>query len=245
MLAPTESDDDFVMLAGLDEPVQIRRSSRARRFALKVDEAKRAAILTLPAGAALSDALDFATKHVRWLQKRLVAIPASVPFTDGAVLPIRGLDHRIRLAGKRRSRGVVWTDPDNDDGPLVNVAGDQRHVSRRLTDWLKREARKDVSARVDWHAKQLGLNPKRITVRDQTTRWGSCSSNGSLSFSWRLILAPHLVLDYVAAHEVAHLEEMNHGKAFWRLVYKTMPRTDEARQWLKCHGTALHRYGAE
>lgn len=245
MLAPTESDDDYVVLSGLDEPVQIRRSPRARRFALKVDEAKRAAILTLPADASVNEALSFANRHVAWLQKRLMAIPPSVPFADGAVLPIRGLNHQIRFAGRKQSHGVVWTDPNNADKPLINVAGDESHAPRRLKDWLKGEARKDVSARVGWHAKQLNLNPKRISVRDQTTRWGSCSSSGSLSFSWRLILAPHFVLDYVAAHEVAHLEEMNHGKAFWQLVYKTMPRTDEARRWLKCHGTALHRYGAE
>lgn len=245
MLFLTEPDDDAVMLPGLDKPVQIRRSPRARRFALKVDEAKRAAILTLPASASIDEALSFANRHIAWLQKRLTAIPSSVPFADGAIFPLRGLDHQIRTVGRKRSCGVVWTDADDVEQPLVCVAGDARHASRRLVDWLKSEARKDVTARVNWHAGQLELNPKKITVRDQTTRWGSCSSSGSLSFSWRLILAPHFVLDYVAAHEVAHLEEMNHGPAFWQLVYKTMPRTDEARLWLKRHGTALHRYGVE
>ena len=95
-------------------------------------------------------------------------------------------------------------------------------------------------ARLIWYVK---LRPKRLTVRDQTSRWGSCSSTGALSFSWRLILAPPLILDYVAAHEVAHLAEMNHGPRFWALCRKTMPRTDEAKTWLQVYGIDLHRYG--
>ena len=118
-------------------------------------------------------------------------------------------------------------------------------MPRRLLDWLKRQAQADLRLRVDIHAKRLGLAPKRISVRDQTTRWGSCSSTGALSFSWRLILAPPFVLDYLAAHEVAHLEEMNHGPQFWALVARTMPRHDEARDWLHTHGSNLHAYGAD
>jgi len=110
---------------------------------------------------------------------------------------------------------------------------------------LVSEARADLQDRVSWHSRNLQLKPRRIAVRDQTTRWGSCSSSGVLSFSWRLILAPTLVLDYVAAHEVAHLQEMNHGPRFWDLVRMTMPRMEEAQRWLKRHGGDLHSYGAE
>ena len=83
---------------------------------------------------------------------------------------------------------------------------------------------------------------KHISLRDQTTRWGSCSASGVLSFSWRLILAPRFVLDYVAAHEVAHLREMNHGPRFWQLVAARVPRLEEAKDWLGNEGSDLHRY---
>jgi predicted metal-dependent hydrolase len=98
---------------------------------------------------------------------------------------------------------------------------------------------------VSVHANRLDLTPARVFVRDQTTRWGSCSTSGALSFSWRLVLAPPFVLDYLAAHEVAHLAHMNHGPRFWAFVERTMPRHDEARVWLRKHGASLHRYGAE
>jgi len=126
----------------------------------------------------------------------------------------------------------------------LNVAGDVTHAPRRLGDWLVDQARRDLDARVSWHSRRLGVKASRISVRDQTSRWGSCSTTGALSFSWRLILAPRHILDYVAAHEVAHLAEMNHGPKFWALVRRTMPDMDEARRWLQIYGMDLHRYGA-
>ena len=120
--------------------------------------------------------------------------------------------------------------------PRLYVTGEEEHAPRRLLDWLKRQAHLDLKTRVAVHAKRLDLTPKRLYVRDQTTRWGSCSTSGALSFSWRLVLAPPFVLDYLAAHEVAHLGHMNHGPRFWALVERTMPRHEEARSWLRKHG---------
>ncbi len=128
--------------------------------------------------------------------------------------------------------------------PRLCVAGAPDHAARRLVDWLKIEARKDITRRVNHHSSSLGLSARRITVRDQATRWGSCSSTGSLSFSWRLIFAPDFVLDYVAAHEVAHLRELNHGPRFWRLVRELMPEMQMARAWLKQNGAELHKFQA-
>ena len=127
--------------------------------------------------------------------------------------------------------------------PRLHVAGEQEHAPRRLLDWLKRQAHLDLKTRVELHARRLDLSPNRIYVRDQTTRWGSCSTSGALSFSWRLVLAPPFVLDYLAAHEVAHLRELNHSHKFWRLTRSLFPRTDEAEAWMKRHGAQLHRYG--
>ena len=261
MPADRTAEPRELRVAGLDTPVEVRRSARAGRLILKVSEARRAATLTVPPHASLEDASDFLARHFDWLQDRLAAIPEPVPFRDGACLPLRGIEHGLSFVGPLRRRGVVWTEAGDrvrdrpadwsaegaaPDGPRprICVAGTPDHAARRLKDWLAREAKKDLTARVAWHGQALGLAAKRISVRDQSTRWGSCSSTGVLSFSWRLILAPHFVLDYVAAHEVAHLEEMNHSPAFWRLVRQTMPRTDEAKRWLKTHGATLHRYGA-
>lgn len=249
-------------LAGLDAPVTVRRSPRARRLTLSVNEARRGGVLTMPLHVSLEEAGDFLSRHFDWLKDRLDAMPEGVPFADGTVMPLRGLDHIISFAGKGRRQGAVWIETGSGEResaadwsggragpdamlPAILVSGGPEHAPRRLKDWLIREARKDLAARSHWHARNLGLSPKRITVRDQTTRWGSCSSSGVLSYSWRVILAPPFVLDYLAAHEVAHLKEMNHSKRFWALVRETMPRMDEGRRWLRKHGNALHRYGVE
>jgi hypothetical protein len=133
---------------------------------------------------------------------------------------------------------------DTRDLPRICVSGGQQHGPRRLLDWLRSQARVDLTERTLHHAVNLGCRAKRVTVRDQSTRWGSCSSTGTISYSWRLIFAPGEVLDYVAAHEVAHLKEMNHGPRFWRLVRETMPDMQRARAWLKQNGAELHRFGA-
>lgn len=239
-------------MAGLPAPIEVRRSPRARRFTLRVNEARREAVLTMPLRVSLSEAAAFLSRHRRWLEGRLAALPTPVALAHGATLPLRGEPHQVRFLGPVRGRGVVWTQGGCDlrlplfaRRPEICVAGEPEHAPRRLLDWLRRQARSDLVVRVAWHADRLGVWPKRVSVRDQATRWGSCSTTGVLSFSWRLVLAPPFVLDYVAAHEVAHLKEMNHGPRFWRLVERTMPQMEEARAWLKVHGSDLHRYGAD
>jgi predicted metal-dependent hydrolase len=123
------------------------------------------------------------------------------------------------------------------------VAGDAPHLERRVADYFKREAKRDLEAAVEGYADKLGVRCRRVSIRDQSSRWGSCSTTGVLSFSWRLILAPRYVLDYLAAHEVAHLVEMNHSPRFWRLLLRMCPDTHRAKLWLDVHGTDLHRYG--
>lgn len=234
---------------GLDAPVLVRRNPRARRISLTVNEARRGAVLTVPYHASLEDAGDFLARHFEWLQKRLSALPQAVPFADGAIVPLRGDPHLLRFSPSGKRRGVVWTETPPANGieaqPSIVVAGAAEHAPRRLKDWLKRQAREDLSESCAIHAENLGVRPKRITVRDQSSRWGSCSSSGVLSFSWRLILAPEFVLDYLAAHEVAHLREMNHGQKFWAHVHATCPETGSAKRWLRKNGAQLHRYGTD
>jgi predicted metal-dependent hydrolase len=234
-------------VAGLARPVALRRSPRARRLSLRVNEAKLGAVLTLPLNASLGDAGDFLARHFDWLQRHLDKLPQPIPFEDGALIPLRGLEHELRYWAETGSRGKVWTQTVHEAPPphsRIWVSGKPSKAAGLLANWFKDQARQDFSTRVAFHAEGLAVRPKRITIRDQTTRWGSCSSNGTLSFSWRLLLTPAFVLDYVAAHEVAHLRELNHGARFWRLVHSVAPRTDEARIWLKKNGPRLHQYGA-
>lgn len=223
-------------------PVKLKPNPRARRFILRLDTANRTIVITTPARADAEDALAFARSEAAWIRQRLKALPVPVPFIAGETIPLRGAPHLIHHA--TTGRGVVWSDTADDGRQAIHVTGGIEHLSRRLTDWLKRTARADITERVEFHAQTLGLSFRRITVRDQSSRWGSCTHDGVLSFSWRLILTPPEVLDYVAAHEVAHLKEMNHGPGFWRLVEQVVPDMKRHRRWLRRHGADLHRYGA-
>jgi predicted metal-dependent hydrolase len=221
-------------------PVRVRRHAQARRYTLRVHAATREVVLTLPPRASLRDAKDFAEKHGGWIAARLGRLPQAAPFVPDVVIPLRGVPHRI--THRPDARGTVWTETDGDEH-LLCVAGDLPHVSRRIGDFLKREARRDLEAASRRYAAELGVAARRVTVRDQSSRWGSCSTAGALSYSWRLILAPPFVLDYLAAHEVAHLVEMNHSRRFWRVVERICPATHAAKVWLDANGPDLHRYG--
>jgi predicted metal-dependent hydrolase len=260
-------------LSDVDCPLQLRRSRRATRFSLKVSYTERVAILTLPYHVHVEEAGVFLSRHKDWLKRQIDRLPKPVPFSNGSVIPLRGQLHKIAFVGNVRHQGVVWIEQantftiaqpfavsptpcnkfaptfqtfsnDTRDLPRICVSGEERHAPRRLADWLRTEAKSDLVRRVEHHGTALGCSPKRISVRDQSTRWGSCSSSGTICFSWRLIFAPAFVLDYVAAHEVAHLREMNHSQRFWRLVRETMPDMQRARHWLKQNGAELHRFGA-
>ncbi len=139
-------------------------------------------------------------------------------------------------------RGLVRLEGE-DGATILSVAGEPSFLSRRVMDWLKREARRDLQAAVARHTEALGRKHTGLRVGDARSRWGSCTAAGVLTFSWRLVLAPSHVLDYLAAHEVAHLAEMNHGPDFWALVDRLDPRHRAARAWLKQHGAGLHAVG--
>lgn len=237
---PPEPQLIEVAFDGAIYPVELRRHAQATRYTLRVRAANRTIVLTMPPRGSLRDAKAFAQRNGAWIAARLKRLPHGIPFADGVELPLRGVTHRI--AHQPGSRGTVWIEA-GPDGPLLCVAGGAAHVSRRVLDFLKREAKRDLDAASRRYAAALGVSIKRITVRDQTSRWGSCTINGVLSYSWRLILTPSYVLEYLAAHEVAHLVEMNHSAAFWRVVARICPDFERAKGWLATHGNALHRYG--
>jgi predicted metal-dependent hydrolase len=227
---------------GIGVPVEVRRHAGARQLTLRVSKTRRAVVVTVPSHCRIEEANRFLNSHVDWVRERLGRVPEPVPLTDGATIPLRGRPHRICFTGPARGRAVVSVATGGAGMPHLNVAGRPEHAPRRLKDWLLAQAHKDLDARVAWHAAQLGVRVRRISLRDQTTRWGSCAASGLLSFSWRLIFAPPYVLDYVAAHEVAHLVEMNHGPRFWKLVAAAVPRLEDAKRWLRNEGTDVHRY---
>lgn len=222
--------------------VRVRRHNRARRYTLRIHTAGREIVLTMPPRGSMREARAFAQTHRVWIASRLRRLPDAVPFAHGAVLPFRGIEHRIEH--RPGVRGTVWIEQRTGEN-LLCVAGDAAHVSRRLRDFLKREAKHDLEVASRHAAQALGVHFSRISLRDPSSRWGSCSSTGVLSYSWRLILAPSFVLEYLAAHEVAHLVEMNHSPHFWRLVDRIYPRVGRAKAWLNAHGSDLHRYGLD
>lgn len=229
-------------IGNIGAPVEVRRHPGARRLTLRISRSRRTVIVTLPVQCNIDEAGTFITRNIDWVRARLDSLPTAVPFHDGVFIPLRGETHRVAFSGAARRAPVERK--ACAPYPELCVSGRAEHAPRRLKDWLAKEAHRDLDQRVAFHAQRLKVAPKRIAVRDQTSRWGSCSTTGVLSFSWRLIMAPPEILDYVAAHEVAHLREMNHGPRFWALVRETMPGLDDAKRWLQVYGMDLHRYGA-
>jgi predicted metal-dependent hydrolase len=221
----------------LGAPVRVRVSPRARRVGLRVDAAERRVELVLPRGVPAELGLRFLNDKRGWIAARLDALPRPVPFIEGAIVPVRGVPHRIRRALDPAAPPVTIADGE------ISVRGDPAHLPRRVRDHLAALARDELARRARPLAARIGHKIARITVRDTKSRWGSCSSRGNLSFSWRLIFAPDPVIDYVVAHEVAHLAEMNHGPRFWRLVESLTPGSAQPRAWLDRHRTRLLSYG--
>lgn len=226
-------------LAGKRVPVRLFRNKRARRVILRLDEdadGVDGVFVTLPNRASQKEGLALVLDKADWILKQLDERLPRVPFADGEMVPLRGVDYRIRaVAGGRGAVRLEWSE--------ILVAGRPEHVARRVKDWFKNQARELIAPRVREKAQTLDRQPGRITIRDTKSRWGSCSHDGNFSFCWRLVMAPDAVLDYVVAHEVAHLAELNHGPKFWRWVEELTADVEGAKKWLRLNGEALHRYG--
>lgn len=221
--------------------IAVRRSARARRVTLRVSAASGEVILTAPPHVPYATAVAFVRSQEDWIRARLRRLPDRVDFVPGACIPVRGAPHLI--VHRPEARGTCWIETDAGGQALICVAGEAPHVARRVADHLKRLARADLIVAVARHAAVLDVTTGPLTVRDTVSRWGSCARNGALSFSWRLILAPPEILDYLAAHEVAHRLEMNHGPRFWAHVERLYPERRRAEAWLKTQGAGLHRFG--
>ncbi len=229
-------DHYSIDIGGREIPLIVRRHPRAQRIILRINTVGEGAVVTIPAHADPADGLEMARRQSAWLGERLDDVGARIEFSDGVQVPFQGQDYTLRH--NPAARGTVWI----EDGE-IHVAGDLRHMTRRLNDWMKKQARAKIVPLSHAKAANIGHAPSRITIRDTRTRWGSCSSNGGLSFSWRLVMAPGEVLDYVVAHEVAHLKHMNHSLAFWQTVDTLTTNSKYGRNWLSNNGSTLHRIG--
>lgn len=221
---------------GRDVPVHIRRSPRARRILLHVGVYDGKVEIVLPPGASMREGMGFAATQTRWVADQLSRIGDAVPFEDGAVVPLLGQPMTIRRIDSRSALPVLA------DRELL-VGGREDTLPDRVRRWLRNRAMDEIRPRAERMGAQIGRAPARLSMRDTRSRWGSCSRAGNLNFSWRLVMAPEHVLEYVVAHEVAHLKELNHGDRFWALVDTLCDDVGQARGWLRAHGAELHRYG--
>lgn len=224
--------------SGQNVNVRLEINAKARRLILRIDERRREAVAIAPSKRKLGEAVEFAKDRVDWLAAQIANLPQSTPLQPGATFPLRGQPCLISLDGPGRRACLEPGDP-----LVLRVPGSPETTARRVERFLRAEAKSNLQTCVERHCATLNVAARRVTVKDTRSRWGSCTSDGRLAFSWRLVMAPPEVLDYVAAHECAHLLEMNHSPAFWAHVATCQPDWKRYRQWLRTHGRQLHAVG--
>ncbi len=227
-----------INIGGRAAPLIARVNRRAKRLILKVDPTAGEILVTAPSKRALPEAIAFARSSAGWIAAQLDDSLLARPFEPGGQALFRGVAHLIVHDQQSRRPVEIREEP-----PRLIVGGDGVHLNRRIVDWMKREARKNLADAVARYCAELDVKRRSISIRDPSSRWGSCSSDGRLSFSWRLIMAPPWVLDYVAAHECVHLIHMHHGPAFWRQVKALGVNARAAEDWFDTHGARLFAYG--
>ena len=231
-------DGEDIVLHVDDQDLSVRLTThmRARHLSLRVDPIKGRIILVRPRRVSKAAAIAFAIEKADWIANSLAELLPPIPFAEGISVPILDQPHTIHhIPGTRRG---VWR-----EGGRLHVSGSVEHLSRRVRDWFREEARRTISPLAHDMASSIEKKVSRVSVRDSKSRWGSCTEHGNLSFSWRLVMAPNHVLHYVVAHEIAHLRELNHSKRFWRTVESLTDERQSATQWLQLNGAELYRYG--
>ncbi len=226
-------------LTDISPYLRLKVSPRARRLALRLDSKERIINLVIPRRTSFRKAYEFAKSHEEWINKRLKSLPEPIPFSNSITLPIAGIDRVLSIT---YDETLKKTDIYLKYNTII-VTSNQQDPSRRIERFLKNHANEIITPLAMEKAYSLGRKIRGITVRDQKTRWGSCSNEGKLSFSWRLIFAPPPAMDYVISHEVAHLKHLNHSKAFWNTCRSLCMDYLEGHIWMRNHGHELMRYG--
>jgi predicted metal-dependent hydrolase len=236
------SEAENVALSGGEQaaavacPVRWRRSTRARRVSLRIDARTGAVVVTLPPRAGRRAGMALLTTHAAWVMEKLAALSPHVALAPGSEVLLGGVPHVIRHAPEDPAEARL------EPGAIV-VGGGAEGLAARVGEFLRGEARRRIGVLTAGHAAMLGVKARAIRLKDTRSRWGSCAPDGTLAFSWRLVMAPDWVLDYVVAHEVAHLRELNHSHRFWAHVARLTPHRDAAVEWLRANGPALLRVG--
>lgn len=213
---------------------------RARRISIRIDGRRGEAVAVAPSERRLADAVAFARSKSDWIAERLTARPTGTALVPGAAVPFRGGEARLEATGGAGAARLV---ADGDRFRIVS-GGEGGAFARRVVNLMKREAREALIARTAVHLATLGQSPVAVAINDAGTRWGSCTPRTrSIRYSWRVILAPPEVLDYLAAHEVAHLIHADHSQAYWSVVRGLIGDPRPHRAWLRTHGAALHAIG--
>ncbi len=229
--------DPLVDIEGEDIPVRIRRTAQARRISMRADVVKREIRITMPRYAPTAAAMEFVQAKKQWLAARLHSAPAISPLLPGADIAVEGEAHFIRW-DEEWPRTVI-----RNEGEL-RLGGPEAMVEARILRWLKSHARDVFTADIAHYCELAGEVPPRLSLGDPRSRWGSCSSRGTISLSWRLIMAPAHVRRSVIAHEVAHIRHMDHSRDFYGWFEEIYEGDRKAAdRWLKMHGTGLQRVG--
>lgn len=227
---------DTLALAGQDVPLAVSRHHNAKRMTLRYDAQRRQVKLTLPPRAPLRLAAAFLQEKHAWLTAQVKRHPQAVGFADGTVIPVLGSNVTLHHSEALRGRAERVDD-------ILHIRCPAASLPKRTEDWLRNTLREEILAEATAMAATLGVKFQRLSLRDTSSRWGSCSAEGNLSFCWKLVFAPRHIVSYLVAHEVAHLREMNHSPAFWAEVAKIHPEYKRSRKWLADHTSELHRYG--
>lgn len=230
-----EPRPDTHQVSGRTLPLSIVENPRAKRLTLRIQPGDRGLRVTVPLGMAQAEIDRFLARNETWLEQKIAAMPDRPQVRPGIKLPIRGVNHTVV---HQPGRGVTATRQGNG-GPELIVYGNAEHLPRRAADFLKKQAKAEIEPLVARHAGTIGKPAKSVRYKDTVSRWGSCSSAGNLSFSWRIAMAPPAVINYLVAHEVAHLRHMDHSRDFWALCEELCPDTKRCKTWLKRNGGKL------
>ncbi len=234
MRSVSEGDDLTVEISGETLPVRLRRNARAKKMILRVDGVNGDIKLTSPKHVSLSSLRAFLQEHSGWVERERAKLNVQGPLAHGDTIPYMGQSHIVAFLNEAPRKVEVL------EGRIL-VGGPADQAAARLERWFRAEAKKRIGDDAIAYAGQLDVSVGRVSIGDMKSRWGSCSSTGTLRFNWRLLLAPPAVRRYVAAHEVSHLLEMNHSPRFWAHVAAIMPDYAAHRKWLRANGSDLMR----
>ena len=213
---------------------------RARRLSIRIDARAGEAVLIAPSERKLADVVAFARTKTSWMRERLAERPHGTPLEPGAVIDLFGKPVRLVAVGGAGAARLT----EDAEGPVIASGGEGEAYARRVENLFKRVARDTLQTRTDVHLRTLGQRPVKMSIADPKSRWGSCSPhNRSIRYSWRVVMAPPAVIDYLAAHEVAHLVHADHSPAYWSVVQRLVGDHRPFRKWLRDNGPALHAVG--